>query len=129
LDRSGTQVIAIVDDDASLRRSLRNLLTSVGLRAEGFASAEAFLASPHRESTGCMVLDLRMGGMSGLELLTRLASIQPRLPVIVLTGHGDEAARRQCLEAGAVAFLEKPFHSDILVEAIRRGPGRDSGAP
>jgi FixJ family two-component response regulator len=92
--------------DASLRRSLKKLLTSVGFQAEALTSAEALLESPHRKNTACMVLDLRMDGMSGLELLGHLAARGSRVSVIVLPAQGDDAARQQCLEAGAVAFLE-----------------------
>ena len=113
------RLVSIVDDDASLRRSLRNLLMSVGLRVETFESAEAFLESVHRENTGCMVLDLRMAGMSGLELLRHLATNGSRIPVVVLTAHGDEDTRQRTLQAGAVAFLTKPFQSDALVDAVR----------
>jgi FixJ family two-component response regulator len=113
------RVVCVVDDDASLRRSLRNLLTSVGFRVETFQSAEAFLGSVHRQNTGCMVLDLRMTGMSGLELLRHLASNGSRIPVIVLTAHGDEDTRQRALQAGAVAFLTKPFQSAALVETVR----------
>jgi len=113
------RVVCIVDDDASLRRSLRNLLTSVGFRVEAFPSAEAFLWSGHRPSTGCMVLDLRMEGMSGLELLKHLDATGSRIPVIVLTAHGDEDTRQRILRAGAVAFFAKPFQSAALVDAVR----------
>jgi FixJ family two-component response regulator len=113
------RVVCIVDDDASLRRSLRNLLSSVGFQIETFPSAEAFLESGHRQNTGCMVLDLRMAGMSGLELLRHLAASDSRIPVIVLTAHGDDDTRRQTLQAGAVAFLKKPFQSAALVDAVR----------
>ena len=113
------RVVSIVDDDASLRRSLRNLLRSEGLQVETFESAEAFLASDSRESTACLVLDLRMPGMGGLDLLNHLAATRSRVPVIVLTAHGDDDARRQSLEAGAVAFLVKPFQSTALLDAIR----------
>ena len=129
MDGPRAQVIAVVDDDASLRRSLTNLLTSVGLQAEAFGSAEAFLVSPHRENTACMVLDLRMHEMSGLELLRHLAATGSRVAVIVLTGHGDDAARQQCVEAGALAFFEKPFHATTLVEAIQRSLGRNVRDP
>jgi FixJ family two-component response regulator len=113
------RVVCIVDDDASLRRSLRNLLMSVGFEVETFQSAEAFLESAHRQHTGCMVLDLRMTGMSGLELLRNLAATGSRIPVIVLTAHGDEDTRQRSLQAGAVAFLTKPFQSAALVDAVR----------
>jgi len=113
------RIVCIVDDDASLRRSLRNLLTSVGLRVETFQSADAFLTSVHRQNTGCMVLDLRMEGMNGLDLMKHLAATGSSIPVIVLTAHGDEDTRQRTLEAGAVAFLKKPFQSAALVDAVR----------
>ena len=112
-------IVSIVDDDASLRRSVRNLLTSVGLQAQAFASAEEFLASPQRANTGCLVLDLRMAGMSGLDLLKHLGAIGSRIPVVVLTAHGDDEARQRAIQAGAVAFLAKPFRGDALLEAVR----------
>ena len=115
-DRS---VVCIVDDDASLRRSLRNLLMSVGFRVETFQSAELFLESVPRENPGCVVLDLRMPGMSGLDLLRQLVATGSRIPVIILTAHGDDETRRRSLQAGAVAFLEKPFQSAALLAAVR----------
>lgn len=113
------RVISIVDDDESLRRSVRNLLTSVGFHVETFASAEEFLQSAHREDTGCLVLDLRMPGMSGLDLLVHLVATDSRIPAVVLTAHSDDEARRRTLRAGAVAFLGKPFHGDALLGAVR----------
>jgi len=113
------RVVCIVDDDASLRRSLRNLLTSVGFRVRTFESAEAFLELVGRESIGCVVLDVRMSGMSGIDLLRHLAETNSRIPVIVLTAHADEDTRRRSLEAGAVAFLEKPVRAPTLLEAVR----------
>ena len=113
------RVVCIVDDDASLRRSLRNLLMSVGFRVETFQSAELFLESVPRENPGCVVLDLRMPGMSGLDLLRQLAASGSRIPVIILTAHGDDETRRRSLQAGAVAFLEKPFQSAALLDAVR----------
>jgi len=113
------RVICIVDDDASLRRSLSNLLMSVGFRVETFASAEAFLESVRRDSIGCLVLDVRMDGMSGVELLRRLAITGAAIPAIMLTAHSDDETRRRSLEAGAVAFLEKPVRSDALLAAVR----------
>ena len=114
-----TRVVSIVDDDASLRRSLRNLLTSVGFRVETFASADDFLGSVQRETTACLVLDLRMAGMNGLDLLRHLAVTDSRIPVVILTAHGDDEARQRALEAGAVAFLGKPFRADDLLGAVR----------
>jgi len=115
-DRS---VVSIVDDDASLRRSVRNLLLSVGFRVETFASAEEFLRSAQRDNTGCLVLDLRMTGMNGLDLLRHVAATGSRVPVVILTAHGEEEARQQALEAGAVAFLRKPFQGDALLDAVQ----------
>jgi two-component system response regulator FixJ len=125
-DRS---VVSVVDDDESLRRSLRNLLRSVGLGVETFASAEEFVRSGQRESTGCLVLDLRMTGMSGLDLLRHLAIEDAHIPVVMLTAHGDEATRRRSLRAGAVAFLDKPFRSDALLDAVRAALGERGAAP
>ena len=118
-----TKVVCVVDDDESLRRSVRNLLSSVGFRVETFASAEEFLESIHRANTGCLVLDLRMPGMNGLDLLRHLGAMGSRIPVIILTAHGDEEARRRSLEAGAVAFLGKPFRDDALLDAVKTALG------
>jgi two-component system response regulator FixJ len=114
-----TPVICVVDDDESLRRSVANLLRSVGFRVETFISAEEFLTSARRRSTGCMVLDLQMTGMSGLDLLRHLAATGTRVPAVVLTAHGDAETRRRCLAAGAVALLDKPFDGDALLDAVR----------
>jgi len=111
--------VSIVDDDASLRRSLRNLLMSVGLYVETFESAEVFLESRSRDSTGCLVLDLRMPGMGGLGLLKRLIASGSRIPVIILTAHGDDDTRQRSLHAGAVAFLEKPVQGAAFLAAVR----------
>jgi len=119
MGQDDTRVVSIVDDDESLRRSVRNLLTSVGFRVETFDSAEAYLRSSDRGETGCVVLDLRMPGMSGLDLLVHLAAVGSRVPVVVLTAHSDAEARRKTLQAGAIAFLGKPFHGDALLDAVR----------
>src|SRR5262245_24711306 len=108
-------LISIVDDDASLRRSVSHLLSSVGFQVATFASAEAFLASAHRSRTACLVLDLQMSGMHGLELLSHLSVTGSRIPAVVLTAHGDVETRGRSLEAGAVAFLGKPFRGDALL--------------
>jgi FixJ family two-component response regulator len=120
MPRPDNSTVYIVDDDASLRRSLRNFLSSVGFRVETFESAEAFLQADHRLSSGCVVLDLRMPGMGGLALLGHLKATHSQHAVIVLTGHGNDDAREQSLGAGAIAFLEKPFASDDLLDAVRR---------
>jgi len=120
MGRQVSGVVSIVDDDESVRRSLRNLLRSVGFQVATFESAEAFLQLGDRESTVCLVLDLRMPGMSGLDLLHHLALTGWRNPTIVLTAHGGDAARRRSMRAGAVAFFEKPFQSAALVDAVRK---------
>jgi FixJ family two-component response regulator len=120
VDEENMRLVSVVDDDESLRRSVGNLLTSVGFRVETFVSAQAFLQSPHRGNTGCVVLDLRMPGMSGLDLLMHLAATGSRIPVIILTAHSDDEACRRALQAGAVAFLGKPFQGEALLGAVRR---------
>ena len=114
------RLIAIVDDDASLRRSLGNLLGSTGFNVETFASAEAFLSAGKVAAMDALVLDVRMPGMSGVDLLVELGRRASRLPVVVLTAHGDEDVRKQCFRAGALAFLTKPFQAQDLLDAIQR---------
>jgi FixJ family two-component response regulator len=110
-------LISMVDDDEALRRSLDNLIRSAGLRARGFASAEAFLESNQLSETDCLILDVRMPGMSGLELQRQLALANSDVPIIFITAHGDRD-RTQALEAGAAAFLDKPFYEEQLLQAI-----------
>ncbi len=119
MDLCDTPVISVVDDDESLRRSLRNFLRSVGFRVAAFASAEEFLRSAQHETAGCLVLDLQMTGMSGLDLLRHLAAANVRTPAVILSAHGSEEIRQLCLRAGAVAFLDKPFHGDALLDAVQ----------
>ena len=123
-----TQIVSIVDDDESLRRSLRNLLGSVGFRVETFASAEAFLQSNHHDQTGCLVLDLRMPGMNGVDLLTHLSGTGSRIPAVILTAHGNDEARQRSLQAGAVAFLSKPFNGNVLIDVVRTALSRQTAA-
>jgi len=127
VNENETGLVSIVDDDESLRRSVKNLLTSVGFQVETFASAEAFLQSAHRADTRCVVLDLRMPGMSGLDLLVHLAATGSPIPVVILTAHSDDEARRRMLQAGAVAFLGKPFHGEALLGAVRRALAENPG--
>jgi FixJ family two-component response regulator len=117
-ERDG-RMVCIVDDDASLRRSLKNLLMSVGVPVQTFHSAAAFLELADRDRVGCVVLDLRMVGMSGLDLLRHLVTTGSPVPTIILTAHADDETRRRSLEAGAVAFLEKPVRSAALLDAVR----------
>ena len=123
IEAHDTPVVSVVDDDESPRRSLGNFLRSVGFRVETFASAEDFLRSARAESTGCLVLDLHMTGMSGLDLLRHLAAANVRVPTVILTAHGDEAIRQRCLRAGAVAFLDKPVRGDALLDAVQTALG------
>jgi FixJ family two-component response regulator len=111
-------LISIVDDDDSLRNSLNNLIRSVGFRAQGFSSAEAFLNSSELQDTACLILDVRMPGMSGLDLQRQLVAANSGIPIVFITSHGDDDARARALEAGAVAFLYKPFREEALLKAI-----------
>jgi FixJ family two-component response regulator len=115
---SGIPLISIVDDDDSLRNSLDNLIRSVGFRVQGFPSAEAFLNSNQMHDTACLILDVRMPGMSGLDLQRQLVATNCRTPIIFITSHGDGDARARALEAGAVDFLYKPFREEALLKAI-----------
>jgi len=111
-------LIAVVDDDESIREALQSLLRSVGLRAEVCASAEDFLQSDHLPYTACLIVDVRMPRMSGLELQRQLAMADCPMPLIFITAHSDEATRARALRAGAVAFLDKPFSDEVLLRAV-----------
>ena len=111
-------LISVVDDDDAVRESLHGFIRSVGFAAKGFASAEEFLAWQDRRKTDCLILDLRMPGMNGLELQQELVATHSAVPVIFITAHGDEEARARALGAGAVDFLCKPFSEDALLDAI-----------
>jgi FixJ family two-component response regulator len=111
-------LISVVDDDDSVRESLSGLIRSVGFGVMVFASAEEFLNSNHLSDTDCLILDVRMPGMNGLELQRRLAVSHMSIPVIFITAHGDEEARVRALNGGAVEYLLKPFSEDALFKAI-----------
>jgi len=111
--------VAIVDDDDSVRDTLQGLLRSVGMCSQAFESAEAFLGSGRQHETACLITDIRMPGMSGLELQARLNAEHCKIPTIFITAHGDEEMRFQALRAGAVEFLPKPFDDEVLVESVR----------
>ena len=115
---SAASLISIVDDDDSLRNSLNNLIRSFGFGVQGFSSAEAFLSSNQLHDTACLILDVRMPGMSGLELQRQLVATNCGIPIIFITSHGDDNARTRALEAGAVDFLYKPFREEALLNAI-----------
>src|SRR2546425_5409271 len=114
-----TKMVAIVDDDDLMRSALQGLLKAVGLPAQAFASAEEFLKSDERHQIACLIADIRMPGMSGLELQAQLNNERCRIPIIFITAHGDEKMRMQALRAGAVEFLAKPFDDEVLLESVR----------
>src|SRR2546423_6124855 len=116
---SDSPLVSIVDDDVSVRRSTRRLLRCSGLRAEAFASAEEFLASGWSKETSCLLLDVRMPGMDGLELQRRLGEIQRLIPIIFLSARASEEEERRALRAGAANFLRKPVSKETLLQAIR----------
>jgi FixJ family two-component response regulator len=114
-----TKFVVVVDDDDSMRSAVQDLLEAVGLPAQGFASAEEFLKSGKQHRTTCLITDIRMPGMSGLELQAKLNAERCRIPTIFITAHGDEKMRMQALRAGAVEFLAKPFDDEALLESVR----------
>lgn len=117
-DSVRTATIAIVDDDADVRGSVESLMRSAGLGVNSFASAEAFLASPLCAQTDCLVTDLHMPGMDGLDLQRELHRRGLAFPVIVVTGFANATARHKALQAGALAFLAKPVDPDVLLDHI-----------
>jgi len=112
-------MVVIVDDDELMRSALLGMLKSVGLPSQAFASAEEFLESGQQQHTGCLIADIRMPGMSGLELQAKLNAEHCRIPTIFITAHGDTKMRMQALRAGAVEFLAKPFDDGLLLESVR----------
>jgi FixJ family two-component response regulator len=112
-------MVAIVDDDDSMRSALQGLLKAVGLPTQAFASGEEFLNSGQRNQIACLIADIRMPGMSGLELQAQLNADHCRIPIIFITAHGDEKMRMQALRAGAVEFMAKPFNDEALLESVR----------
>ena len=112
-------MIAVVDDDESVRTALQGLLKAVGLPVRSFASAEDFLKAGEQRETGCLIADIRMPGMSGLDLQAKLNAEHCPIPIIFITAHGDEKMRLRAMRAGAVEFLTKPFDDGILLERVR----------
>jgi FixJ family two-component response regulator len=115
---ANSPLISVVDDDDSVRESLGGLIRSVGFAVKVFASAEEFLNSDHLRNTDCLILDVRMPGMNGLELQRQLAASYCKIPVIFITAHGDEEVRSRALNGGAVDYLLKPFSEEALLNAI-----------
>ena len=116
---SRSQLVAIVDDDRSVQSALKDLMESAGLKARCFGAAEEFLASAERDQTACLVADIRMPGMSGLELQAKLTAEGSRIPMIFITAHDDAKTRMHAMKAGAVEFLSKPCDDDVLLEKVR----------
>ena len=116
--RHNSRLVAIVDDDQSVQRSLQDLIESDGLSALCFSSAEQFLDSQARSKVACLIADIRMPGMSGLELQAKLKAERCRVPVIFITTHGDAEMRTLAMGDGAVEFLTKPFNDAVLLEVV-----------
>ena len=114
-----SSLIVIVDDDESMRSALQGLMKEAGFQAITFASAEEFLNSGEQKGTACLITDIRMPGMSGLDLQSKLNRDRIRVPIIFITALGDEKLRMQALRAGAVEFLSKPFDDDALLDTVR----------
>lgn len=117
-------VVFIVDDDQGVRDALRRLITSVGLGVEVFATAQDFLTARRPDAPGCLVLDVRLPGLSGLDLQRELAALDASLPIVFLTGYGDIPMSVRAMKAGAVEFLTKPFREQDLLDAIRHAIDR-----
>jgi FixJ family two-component response regulator len=115
----GKDLVVIVDDDESVRVAVHGVLRSVGMNAQTFSSAEEFLASGKQAQAGCLVTDVQMPGMTGLELQSRLAEDDYNIPIIFITAYGNARMRAQAMRAGAVEFLGKPFNDEVLLESIR----------
>jgi FixJ family two-component response regulator len=121
-------VVFIVDDDASVRRSIQDLLSSVALRSEAFATPQEFLDRQRADCSGCLVLDVRLPGMSGLDCQRRLAEAGVTIPIIFITGHGDVPMTVRAMKSGAVEFLTKPFRPQELLDAVQLALDRDRKA-
>jgi len=121
-------IVFVVDDDVSVREGLGSLIRSAGLWVETFASAQKFLDSPRSDVASCLVLDVRLPGLSGLDLQKRMAQANIEIPIIFITGHGDVPTSVQAMKAGAVEFLTKPFRDRDLLDAIQQAIKRDRAA-
>jgi len=120
------QTVFIVDDDAAVRDSIQELVESVDLRAQGYASGQAFLDSFQPEHPGCLVVDVRMAGMSGLLLQQKLGELGAGIPIIIITGHGDVPMAVHALQAGAVDFVQKPYRDQLLLDSIIKALAADA---
>lgn len=121
-------IVFVVDDDESVRKSLGGLIRSAGMRVETFASAQQFLEAPREDVPSCLVLDVRLPGLSGLDLQQRMAEANIEIPIVFITGHGDIPTSVRAMKAGAVEFLTKPFADRDLLDAIEQAIERDRAA-
>jgi FixJ family two-component response regulator len=126
--RPPAPTVFVVDDDASVREALSSLIRSIGLQAEMFSSAKDFLQHKRAEAPACLVLDVRLPGLGGMELQRELAAGNNPIPIIFITGHGDIPMSVRAMKAGAVEFLTKPFRDQDLLEAIQQAIARDTQA-
>jgi len=120
-------IVGIVDDDESVRMAIRSLLRSLGFKVETFGSAEDILGSARLDDIACLIVDLRLPGMSGVDLQQQLLVVKRELPMIFISAHDDPVAQQQALTAGALAFLRKPFSEKALIDAIRSGLSHAEG--
>ena len=125
MSKSATDMVFVIDDDQSIREALKSLIRSVGLSVETFASAQEFLQSPRPDVPSCLILDVRMPGLSGLDLQRDLTEANIHIPIIFITGHGDIPMSVRAMKAGAVEFLTKPFRDQDLLDAIQQALERD----
>jgi FixJ family two-component response regulator len=126
--KEADSVVFVVDDDSSVREAIKSLIKSVGLRVETFETAQQFLGSKRPEVPGCVVLDVRLPGLSGLDLQRELAAHDINLPIIFVTGYGDIPMSVTAMKAGALEFLTKPFRDQDLLDAVQKALERDRGA-
>jgi FixJ family two-component response regulator len=128
MNKNVADMVFVIDDDESIRESLKSLIRSVGLSVETFASANEFLQSSRPDTPSCLILDVRMPGLSGLDLQRDLADANIHIPIIFITGHGDIPMSVRAMKAGAVEFLTKPFRDQDLLDAIQQALERDRHA-
>jgi FixJ family two-component response regulator len=117
------RMVAIVDDDESVRSALQGLMKEAGFPALTFACGEEFLSSGEQQHTACLIVDIRLPGMSGLDLQSKLVGDHHKIPILFITAHGDEGMRMRALRSGAVEFLTKPFDDEMLLDSVRAALG------
>jgi len=122
---SKTETVFVVDDDQAMRKSLKWLIESVGMQVESYASADEFIRNYYPGRSGCLLLDVRMPGMSGLDLQEQFIRQNIKIPIIIITGHGDVPMAVRAMKAGAVDFIEKPFNDEFLLDSIRKALALD----